>query len=78
MRFFAAIDALPSLESMKFPVLVEPLNFPDGNVLYMEATGTTVVRYATWPSVDYPVDQLFPVENNNGETLIAALQAYFS
>jgi len=37
-----------------------------------------VVSYATWPSVDYPVDQLFPVENNNGETLIAALQAYFS
>jgi hypothetical protein len=58
--------------------MVEPLNFPDGNVLYMEATDTTVVSYATWPSVDYPVDQLFPVEHNNGETLIAALQAYFS
>jgi hypothetical protein len=57
--------------------MVEPLSFPDGDVQYMEATGTTVVSYAIWPSVDYPVDQLFSVENNE-ETLIAALQAYFS
>jgi hypothetical protein len=55
--------------------MVERHKLPD--VQYMEATGTTVVSYATWPSVDYPVDQLFSVENK-GETLIAALQAYFS
>ncbi|WP_420128726.1 hypothetical protein [Longimicrobium sp.] len=53
--------------------------FMEGNVLYNEPTGTTQVSYATWPSVDYPVNQLNPVTNSTtGQTLIAALSAIFN
>ncbi|MQT11882.1 hypothetical protein [Segnochrobactrum spirostomi] len=59
--------------------MVEPESYPSGNVLYQEATGTTQVSYAAWPSVDYPVDQLFPVSSQaTGLTLMAALKAIFT
>ena len=48
--------------------------FLSGASAYQEPTGTTVVSYATWPSVDYPVDQLTPV----GLPLITALSEIFA
>ena len=52
--------------------------FMSGSATYEEATGTTTVSYATWPSVDYPVDQLSPVtDSTTGTTLIAALAKIF-
>ena len=43
---------------------------------YSEPTGTTAVSYATWPSINYPVEKLVPV-TSGGKTLIDALAAIF-
>ncbi|MBK8256128.1 MAG: hypothetical protein IPK82_26095 [Polyangiaceae bacterium] len=58
-------------------VMVEPTTYPSGNVLYTEATGPTVVSYATWPSINYPVDQQFNVTNTQNTSLLAALASIF-
>lgn len=53
--------------------------FIPGDVQYQEATGTTDVGYATWPTVDYPVDALTAVtDSTTGLTLPAALSGIFS
>ncbi|HEU4885589.1 MAG TPA: hypothetical protein VFT45_25315 [Longimicrobium sp.] len=53
--------------------------FMEGSVLYNEPTGSTQVSYATWPSVDYPVNQLSPVtDSTTGQTLIDALSQIFN
>lgn len=59
-------------------MMVENSTYPSGNVLYSEATGSTIVSYATWPSTTYPVDQLFAVQSTSGTTLLAALKTYFT
>ncbi len=59
------------------PTVTSEPNFPNGNVLYWEATGPTTVSWTTWPSVKYQVDQLFPVTSGNS-TLVSALKAIFS
>lgn len=49
-----------------------------GSAGYQEPTGKTEVSYATWPSVDYPVDQLSDVTDSTmGLSLIAALAQTF-
>lgn len=55
--------------------MVESTTYPSGNVLFSEMTGTTAVSYGSFASVSYPVDQLFPVQNTSGTSLMAAIKA---
>lgn len=55
--------------------MVEPTTYPSGNVLFSDMTGETAVSYGEFPSVSYAVDQLFPVQDTSGTTLMAALQS---
>lgn len=52
--------------------------FTVGATQYTEATGSTVVSYATWPSTNYPVESLAAVTDSSGATLIDALKAIFT
>jgi hypothetical protein len=56
--------------------MLEPAQDPSGKVLYDAATGTTVVSYATWPSVDYPVEKIHAVMDKK-QSLVSALKAVF-
>jgi hypothetical protein len=38
-------------------------------------TGATVVSFGTFPSVSYPVQQLYPVTSSGGTTLLAGIKA---
>uniref|UniRef100_UPI004048E9F0 hypothetical protein n=1 Tax=Roseivirga sp. TaxID=1964215 RepID=UPI004048E9F0 len=58
--------------------MVESPTVPGGNVLFSPMTGATVVSFGTFPSVSYPVQQLYPVTSSGGTTLLAGIKAAIS
>lgn len=55
--------------------MVESPASPGGTVLYEAETGITKVSYGSFPSKNYPIQQLFPVESSNNETLLNAIKS---
>jgi hypothetical protein len=55
--------------------MVESPTVPGGNVLYSAATGGTAVSFGSFPTVDYPVQKLYPVKSTGRTTLLAGIKS---
>tara|TARA_A100000171_G_scaffold47928_1_gene54660 strand:- start:1209 stop:2519 length:1311 start_codon:yes stop_codon:yes gene_type:complete len=58
--------------------MVESPTESGGNILFSPMTGATIVSFGTFPSVSYPVQELFPVTSSGGTTLLAGIKAAIS
>ena len=58
--------------------MVESPTESGGNVLYSAATGVTAVSFGSFPTVNYPVQELYSVKSTGGTTLLDAIKSAIS